>query len=73
MLHYYTTLLYKIHLRIKKKVIEVSVFYLPGSVTNSVQTISATHSSLKATFLNPTPNVGTVGKAYIPKMGKGIR
>lgn len=53
--------------------IEVSVFYLPGSVTNSVQTVSATHSSLKATFLNPTPNVGTVGKAYIPKMGEGTR
>lgn len=53
--------------------IEVSVFYLPGSVTNSVQVVSATHSSLKATFLNLAPNVGTVGKAYVPKMGDGTR
>lgn len=53
--------------------IEVSVFYLPGSVTDSVQIVSATHSSLKATFLNPAPNVETVGKAYIPKMGDETR
>ena len=47
--------------------------YLPGSITNSVQIVSATHSSLKATFLNPAPNVGTVRKAYIPKIGEGTR
>lgn len=73
--HYQTTLLYKIKdTPANQEESDRSFCLLPSRFSHKFSPGSLSNTfSLKATFLNLAPNVGTVGKAYVPKMGDGTR